>query len=559
MRENGVSVSMRILLVLLGIGFVSQISLAQQQYDLVVYGGTAGGVITSVAAAREGLKVLLLEPRKHVGGMATGGLSRTDFGKKEVIGGYALEFYWRVGLKYEVNRYADEVAWFYEPHVGEQALKDMLREAKVEVLFGHLLRERGGVAKTGAQVVSVTTTDGSTYRARAFADCSYEGDLMAQAGVKYTWGREPSQQYGESLAGVAERTPKHQFLVGIPAKDSSGRVLPEISPEPKGATGSADKKVQSYNFRMILSDDPANQIAFPKPPGYDPQRYELLARLLTAMTKKLGRPQVFHELSLIAPIPNHKADFNNQGPFSTDYIGGSWDYPDAPYAKRAEIWEAHVNYTKGFYYFLAHDPRVPKSLQEEVNHWGLAADEFRDTENWPHQLYVREARRMTGDFVMTQKDLQTELTKPDAIGMGSYNSDSHNVQRFINAQGDVENEGDMQVSVKPYQIPYRVMVPKRAEAANLLVPVCFSASHVAYSSLRMEPQYMILGEAAGVAISMALKGNKAVEEIDTQQLTSRLKQHGAVLEYRPSMTGPAFFHDLWMKFHPEESRIRNLP
>lgn len=532
---------------------------SQQQYDLLVYGGTAGGVITAVSGAREGLKVVLLEPGRHLGGMATGGLSRTDFGHKEVIGGYPLEFYWRVGLKYEVNRFADEVAWFYEPHVGEEVLAEMLREAHVEVHFGQRLREHGGISKAGTTLTSATVEDGTTYRARAFADCSYEGDLMAQAGIQYTWGRESIQQYQESLAGVRDRTPKHQFLVPIPAKDANGRLLPEISSAPEGATGSADKKVQSYNFRMILSDDPANQVAFPKPPNYDPHRYELLARLLAAMTVKLGRPQILQEVTLIAPIPNHKADFNNQGPFSTDYIGASWDYPNGSYARKAEIWQAHVDYTKGYFYFLAHDPRVPKSLQDEVNRWGLAKDEFRDTGNWPNQLYIREARRMVGDFVMTQKDLQTELTKPDPIGMGSYNSDSHNLQRIVNAEGNVENEGDMQVPVKPYQIPYRVMVPKRAEATNVLVPVCFSASHVAYSSVRMEPQYMIIGQAAGVAAAMALHENKAVQDVDTRQLTERLRAQGAVIEDRPPATGPSFYHGLWQKFHPDESRVRTLP
>jgi hypothetical protein len=546
---------MRIFAFLFAIGLCS----AQQQYDLLVYGGTAGGVITAVSGAREGLKVILLEPAHHLGGMATGGLSRTDFGHKEVLGGYALEFYWRVGLKYEVNRYADEVAWFYEPKVGEQVFAEMLREAHVEVKFGQRLRERQGVAKKAATVESVTTEDGTVYRASAFADCSYEGDLMAQAGIHYTFGREAIQQYQESLAGVRDRTPKHQFLVPISAKDENGHLLPEISSAPIGATGSADKKVQSYNFRMILSDDPKNQVAFPKPPNYDPHRYELLARLLPAMTAKLGRPQVMQEVTLIAPIPNHKADINNQGAFSTDYIGGSWDYPDGSYARRAQIWQAHIDYTKGYFYFLAHDPRVPKSLQDEVNRWGLAKDEFTDTENWPNQLYIREARRMVGDFVMTQKDLQTELTKPDPIGMGSYNSDSHNLQRVVNAEGNAENEGDMQVPVTPYQIPYRVMVPKRAEATNVLVPVCFSASHVAYSSVRMEPQYMIIGQAAGVAAAMALHEKKAVQDIDSHQLTARLKQQGAVMEDRPPMTGPGFFHGLWMKFHPDESRVRTLP
>jgi hypothetical protein len=552
--------TMRILSLSLAVVLGSLAAYSQQpHYDLLVYGGTAGGVITAVSGAREGLKVVLLEPGHHLGGMATGGLSRTDFGHKEVIGGYALEFYWRVGLKYEVNRMADEVAWYYEPHVGEQVFTEMLREAHVDVLFGQRLREHDGVSRNGSTVVSITTESGAVYQARVFADCSYEGDLMAQAGIQYTWGRESTQQYGESLAGVRDRTPLHQFLVPISAKDKDGRLLPEISSAPEGATGSADKKVQSYNFRMILSDDPKNRVPFPKPPNYDAHRYELMARLLAAMQEKLGRPQVMQEVTLIAPIPNHKADINNQGAFSTDYIGGSWDYPNGSYARRAEIWQAHVDYTKGYFYFLAHDPRVPKSLQAEVNQWGLAKDEFRDTANWPNQLYIREARRMVGDFVMTQKDLQTDLTKPDPIGMGSYNSDSHNLQRIVNAEGNVQNEGDMQVAVKPYQIPFRVMLPKRAQATNVVVPVCFSASHVAYSSVRMEPQYMIIGQAAGVVAAMALRDNKAVQDVDSQQLTARLKEQGTVMEERAPVTGPAFFHGLWQKFHPEESRTRTLP
>jgi hypothetical protein len=551
---------MRILLAVL-LSALGSTAVAQvpETYDLLVYGGTAGGVITAVSGAREGLKVVLLEPGKHLGGMATGGLSRTDFGHKEVIGGYALEFYWRVGLKYEVNRYADEVAWFYEPHVGEEVLADMLHEAHVDVQFGKRLKEHDGVTKSGARVEAITTENGTVYHAQAFADCTYEGDLMAQAGITYTWGRESNQQYQESLAGVRDRTPLHQFLVQIPAKDKDGRLLPEISSAPKGETGSADKKVQSYNFRMILSDDPKNRVPFPKPPNYDPHRYELMARLLAAMSAKLGRPEVMQEVTLIAPIPNHKADINNQGAFSTDYIGGSWDYPNGSYARRKEIWQAHVDYTKGYFYFLAHDPRVPKSLQDEVNRWGLAKDEFRDTENWPNQLYIREARRMVSDFVMTQKDVQTDLTKPDPIGLGSYNSDSHNLQRVVNAEGNVENEGDMQVAVKPYQIPYRVMVPKRTEATNVLVPVCFSASHVAYSSVRMEPQYMIIGQAAGVAAAMAIHEKKAVQDIDPHQLTAHLKGQGTILEDQPPASPPSFFHGLWQKFRPEESHVRTLP
>ena len=548
---------MRFAVILLGVlSFFSSAVRAQTAYDLVVYGGTAGGVMTAVSAAREGLKVALLEPGQHLGGMATGGLSRTDFGKKEVIGGYPLEFYWRVGQKYDLARYAQALGWYYEPHIGAEVLREMLREANVDVLLGHRLREHNGVTKQGAEVSSIATEDGSVYSARIFADCSYEGDLMAQAGVSYTWGRESSSEYNESLAGVRERTPFHQFLVPVSAYDNNHHLLPEISSEPKGATGSADKKVQSYNFRMILSDDPANQVAFPKPPNYDPHRYELLARLLEANTKKLGRAPMLREVTLIARIPNHKADFNNNGPFSTDYIGKSWGYPNGSYARRKQIWEDHVNYTKGFFYFLAHDPRVPKALQEETNRWGLAKDEFVDNHNWPNQLYIREARRMVSDFVMTQKDLQTELTKPDPIGMGSYNSDSHNVQRIVNAEGNVENEGDMQVPVKPYQIPYRVMVPKRSQATNLLVPVCFSASHVAYSSVRMEPQYMILGQAAGVAAAMAIGDKKAVQDIDTGKLTHRLVEQGAVIEYRPALPTPPTIMQL---FHKQTRAVQYSP
>lgn len=527
---------------------------AQQSYDLVVYGGTAGGVITAVSGAREGLKVLLLEPGNHLGGMATGGLSRTDFGKKEVLGGYALEFYWRVGRKYEVGRYAQDVAWFYEPKVGEQVFKEMLAEANVTVLMKHRLREKNGVQKSGTRVVNITTENGAKFEGKIFADCSYEGDLMAQSGVEYTLGRESSQQYGEPLAGVRDRTPFHQFTVKISPRDTNGKLLPEVDPGPRAAPGSADKKVQAYNFRMILSEDPANQVAFPKPPGYDPKRYELLARLIDAMTAKNGQPPVMHDVMLIARIPNKKADINNQGAFSTDYIGKSWDYPDGSYATKKKIWDDHVNYVKGFFYFLAHDSRIPASLQKEINSWGLAKDEYLDTEHWPHQLYIREARRMVSDYVASQKDVQTDLMKPDVIGMGSYNSDSHNIQRLATPDGFVENEGDMQVAVKPYQIAYRTMVPKRAQATNLLVPVCFSASHVAYSSLRMEPQYMIFGHAAGVAASLALKSNKPVQDISVADLQSKLKSQGAVFEWVPPPAGPEFFRNLFKLYDGSAGR-----
>jgi hypothetical protein len=479
-----------------------------------------------------GLRVALLEPREHIGGMVTGGLSRTDVGRREVIGGYALEFYWRAGNAYDMAQHLQEIAWLPEPHVAEAIFGDMLRQSGVTVLFHRRLRERDGVRKSGARIESIAMENGETYKARVFADCTYEGDLMAQAGVTFTWGREGSAQYGESLAGVREETPKHQFLVDLSPYDAAGHLLPEISAEPAGEPGAADRKVQAYNFRLILSHDPANQTAYPKPATYDSARFELFARLLAAMEKKQGRASKLGEVLSISPIPNHKADMNNNGPFSTDYIGKSYEYPNASYARRAEIWRDHEEYTKGLFWFLAHDPRVPASLQKEANEWGLAKDEFKDNGNFPNQLYIREARRMVGEYVMTQKDIQTELTKPEAIGMGSYNSDSHNVQRIITKEGFVRNEGDMQVPVQPYQIPYRIITPKRAEAQNLLVPVCFSASHVAYSTLRMEPQYMIIGQAAGAAASLAIRGDRAVQEIDRAALRRTLAERGAILEYQ---------------------------
>ena len=506
-----------------------------QDYDLAVYGGTAGGAITAVSGARMGLKTVLLEPRQHIGGMVSGGLSRTDVGKREVIGGYSLEFYWRAGNAYDMAQYLQEIAWLVEPKVAENIFRKMLADAGVTVLFHQRLREQEGVRKSGLRIQAITMENGAQYTARMFADCTYEGDLMAQAGVTYTWGRESSAQYGESLGGVRGETPKHQFLVDLSPKGADGKLLPEISAAPAGAPGSADRMVQAYNFRMILSHDPANQVAYPKPAHYDPARFDLFARLLDAMQKKQGRPSRLGEVLSVIPVPNHKADINNNGAFSTDYIGHSWDYPNAGYARREEIWRDHEEYTKQLFWFLAHDPRVPASLQKEANVWGLAKDEFLDTDHFPNQLYIREARRMVGEYVMSQKDIQTELTKPDPIGMGSYNSDSHNVQRVVNQDGFVRNEGDMQVAVEPYQIPYRVLAPQKNEVQNLLVPVCFSATHVAYSTLRMEPQYMILGQAAGVAAAMAIRGRLAVQDIDTATLARTLVEHGAILEYTPAV------------------------
>lgn len=528
---------------------------APRTYDLVVYGGTAGGVMTAIAAARQGATVALLEPRDHIGGMVSGGLGWTDFGRKEVIGGYSREYYERAGRKYGAP-----IQWLLEPHVAEALFADWIKEAGVTLFSRHRLREKTGVTKRGTTISAIAMENGAVFRAKIFADATYEGDLMAQAGVTYTWGREGSAEYGESLAGVRDRTPKHQFQVSLSPTDARGQLLPEISPAKRAPDGSADRKVQAYNFRLCMTKTAENRVPFPRPAGYDAARFALLARMLSAMDAikreaaangtakappaggdpmfRLKQPWSLEDVMKPDPIPNGKTDTNNNGAFSTDYIGGNYDYPDADYATRARIWQAHVDYVQGFFYFLQHDPQVPTPLHDAMAPWGLCKDEFTDTGHWPHQLYVRESRRMVGTYVMSQADIQTRLTKPDVIGMGSYNSDSHNIQRIVNAQGFVENEGDMQVPVTPYQIPYRMIVPKKADATNLLVPVCFSATHVAYATLRMEPQYMIIGQAAGVAAKMAIDANVALQDIDTAALTKTLREQRAVMEWvKPAATG----------------------
>jgi hypothetical protein len=512
---------------------ISSAAFSQEAYDVVVYGGTAAGVISAVSAAREGMTVALLEPGGHLGGMASGGLSATDidYGNERVIGGYALEFYKRVGAHYEISRYGHHVAWYYEPHVGELVFNEMVKGAGVVVFFNDRLREQDGIVKEGGRIIEIRTENGVSFRARVYIDCSYEGDLMAHTGVSYTWGRESASQYGETLAGVREWAPDHQWLVKVSAYDKNGKILPEVSPTPLGPLGAPDKKVEAYNFRLCLTQERINQIAFPKPSGYDPGRYELLARLLQAMSQKNGRSPRFGEITRIVELPNRKADFNNNGAFSTDYIGMSWEYPEAKSRHRAEIREEHVNYVKGFFYFLAHDSRVPADLRREVSSWGLAMDEFKDTDHWPHQLYIREARRLLGMYILTQRDVQVDIRKPDSIGMGAYKIDSHNTYRYVAPGGVVANEGDTEVPLdKPYQIPYRILVPKRDEVENLLVAVCVSASHIAYSTLRMEPQYMILGHAAGVAASLAIKEGKAVQDVDASELRLKLRQQESILE-----------------------------
>ncbi|MHB8889965.1 MAG: FAD-dependent oxidoreductase [Acidobacteriaceae bacterium] len=500
-----------------------------QPVDLVVYGGTASGIMTAYSAAREGLHVVLLEPGAHLGGMVTGGLSATDLGQFNVIGGYVRDFYLRAAAHYGVYDLNRRENWYSEPHVDEEIFLKMLADAGVDIRLHERLKEHKGVQVHGQRIESITTMDGIQWIAKVFADCSYEGDLMAEAGVTYTYGRESIAQYGENLAGVRPYTPAHQFTWPISAYDKHHKLLPEISPGPLAAPGTADKLMEAYTFRPILTRNPENRLPFPRPKHYDAARFALLRRYLAEFEKNRGRAPNLHDVAILVPIPNDKADFNNNGAFSTDYIGHSWNYPEGSYAEKQRIWDDNLNYIQSFFYFLSHDPSVPPRLQHEVNEWGLPKDEFLDSGHWPNQLYVREGRRMVGEYVMRQSDMQTDRTKPDSIGMGSYNMDSHNVQRVALPDGSVRNEGDMQVHVQPYEIPYRILIPQKSQVQNLLVTVCVSATHVAYSSLRMEPQYMIMGQAAGVAASLSVRKEVAVQDIPIKALQIKLRAHNAVL------------------------------
>ncbi len=527
------------LLLLLAGPFAQPASAAPRRADVVVYAATPAGIVAAVSVAREGKSVLLLEPGKHVGGMVAGGLGATDHGNRAAIGGYSREFFTRVRAHY-VKKYGPTSpqvkdcsdGFRFEPHVGTLVFNEMLAEAKVSVLFGQRLDK---VRKKGMRIEKITTRKGDEFAAPVFIDASYEGDLMARAGVKYHVGREGRDQYKEPLAGVQARSAAHQWPVKVSGLAGKGKLLPFVQAGPLGAAGAGDRKVQAYNFRLCLTTRKGNRMPFPKPPGYDPARYELLARYLAKRPDaKMGQ--------LMNPVrmPNDKTDVNNNGPFSTDHLGANWDYPDGDDATRERIRLDHVHYTQGFLYFLANDARVPPALQKEMRGWGLAKDEFTDTDNWPHQLYVREARRMIGAYVMTQADVMDKRTKPDSVGLGSYNTDSHHVQRVVLADGSVLNEGDFQEPVRPYAIPYRSLVPREAECENLIVPVSVSASHVAYGTVRMEPVYMILGQASGVAAALAVEGKTAVQKVPLDRLLARLKAQKAVLspEGLPGSKGP---------------------
>ncbi len=492
------------------------------RYDVVVYGGTSGGVVAAVKAARLGRTVVLIEPGKHLGGLSSGGLGATDIGNKQAIGGMSREFYRCLG-----RAYGQDEAWKFEPHVAEGVFNDMVREAQVPVIFGARLELNGGVKKRGTQIVAVVMESGRTIRGKMFIDATYEGDLMATAGVSYVVGRESNATYGETLNGVQTRhATHHQFIKPVDPYvvpgDPDSELLPGIDATGPGEEGSGDHRVQAYCFRLCATDVLENRRPWPKPADYDPRRYELLLRNFEAGDERTPWHPVM--------MPNRKTDSNNNHAVSTDYIGMNYDYPDGDYATRARIIRAHQSYQQGLMWTLANSPRVPAQVRQHFQQWGLAADEFVDNDNWPHQLYIREARRMVADYVMTQHDCQGRRVAEDSVGLAAYTMDSHNVQRYVDADGHVRNEGDVQVGgFPPYPISYRSIVPRRAECTNLLVPVCLSASHIAFGSIRMEPVFMVLGESAATAAALALDAGVDVQDVEYGELARRLSFAGQIL------------------------------
>jgi hypothetical protein len=458
--------------------------------------------------------------------MTSGGLSQTDIGNKAAIGGISLEFYRRMGAHYGSNE-----VWKLEPHLAEAVFGEMIAEAKVPVYFQQRLVS---VRKRAGRIAEIKMDNGNIFRAKVFIDATYEGDLMAKAGVSYFVGREANSTYHETLDGIRSQTPKHQFTLAVDpylrAGEPGSGLLPGIKPAPLGTPGAADRSVQAYNFRLCLTQNPTNKVAIMPPPDYVAGQYELLARYLEALGAA-GKKTRLGDLMDIQPMPNEKTDINNKGGFSTDFIGASYDYPEGTYAQRAGIWKAHENYTRGFLYFLATNPRVPSGVRAEMQSWGLCKDEFKDSGGWPVQLYIREARRMVSDYVMTENNCRFSLPLPDAIGLAAYTMDSHNCRRIARG-GRAENEGDVQVGgFPPYPISYRAIVPKASQCQNLLVPVCLSASHIAYGSIRMEPVFMVLGQSAATAAALAIEQNLSLQQIHYPELRRRLLAQGQVLEW----------------------------
>lgn len=487
-------------------------------YDICVYGGTSSGIIAAYTAAQMGKKVIVIESSKHWGGLTTGGLGYTDIGNKQVVTGLSKQFYRKLG-----KHYGSLEQWVFEPSVAKQILMDYLKHPNISILENTRLvsvDKRGGRIKK----LDFVSYNGRplAISAKYFIDCTYEGDLMAKAGVSYVVGREANQVYNEKYNGV-QLMQNHQFADGIdPYKikgDSTSGLLWGISSNRLASTGSGDTLVQAYNYRICLTSEEKNKIPITRPANYDSTRYELLLRIMESQPEK----QSLNHYFIWSKMPNHKTDVNNRGGFSTDMIGENYNYPEADYKVRKKIIQAHTDYTKGLLYFVGHDSRVSDRLRKEMLKWGYPKDEFVENDHWTPQLYVREARRMVGEYVATQADCEGKTVVNDGIGTAAYTMDSHNCQRIVvrkNGMSMVKNEGNVEIKAGgPYPISYRSLLPKRIQATNLLVPVCLSASHIAYGSIRMEPVFMVLGQVSAIASCLALDdGKRDVQDVNYDKI-----------------------------------------
>ena len=534
-------------------------------FDVVIYGGTSAAVSTAVQVKRMGKSVVIVCPDRHLGGLTSGGLGWTDSGNKDAIGGISREFYHRVWKHYQQaeswtwqnqkefgnrnqsppgKRGDGATMWVFEPAVAERIFEEFIAEHEIPVFRDewldrtllnaeeHSARARG-VRFADGRIQSITMLSGKTFSGQMFVDATYEGDLLAAAGISYHVGREANSVYDETWNGIQVGVLHHQHWFQQPTDpfvkpgDPSSGVLPRVSTEPPGMKGDGDHRIQAYCYRMCLTNSAENRIPFPKPEGYDAAQYALLLRVF-----RNGWRQMFSKFD---PLPNFKTDTNNHGPFSTDNIGMNYDYPDGSYERRKEILHEHIVYQQGLMYFMANDPQVPADVRTAMSKWGLPKDEFTDNGGWPHQIYVREARRMIGHYVMTEHDCLDRKVTPESVGMGSYTLDSHNVQRYITADGTVQNEGDIGVKApRPYEIAFGALVPKKSECQNLLAPVCVSSSHIAFGSIRMEPVFMILGQSAATAACLAVDRHSAVQDVPYDQLKERLLTDGQVLELEDS-------------------------
>ncbi len=523
----------------------------QDEYDLVVYGGTSAGIAAAVQAKRMGKSVILIEPSSRIGGLTTGGLGQTDIGNKAAIGGISREFYEGIKEYYDIpanwkwqqkEEYKDggqtrtaageSSMWTFEPSAALAVYENWIDTYNIPLVFKQQLDRENGVTKMDGKISEIKMRSGEVYRGKMFIDATYEGDLLATADISYTIGREANAKYKETQNGVntslkdttmtgypAHNGINHNFVDGVDPYvvkgDPGSGLLPFINPNGPGEEGAGDHHIQAYCFRMCLTDHPDNRIPFAKPDNYNELDYELLLRNFEAGEE--GFPWINSQM------PNRKTDTNNRTGFSTDFIGQNYSYPEASYEEREKIIEAHRQYQQGLMWTLANHPRVPEHIRTEVAKWGTSKDEFEREDGWQQQLYVREARRMVSDYVMTQYNCEGLEIAEDPIGMAAYGMDSHNTQRYVNAEGLAKNEGNVEARVKePYPISYRSIVPKKSECPNLLVPICVSASHIAFGSIRMEPVFMVLGQSAATAACLSIDEEIAVQDLDYAALQKQL-------------------------------------